>query len=238
MVRCLVKLGVLAILSLGIATAASAESAKHLFERVLVIGASVSADAYAPSPGKLVAKQAQVPPESFVLRAKSGKKSEYHLKWIQNNLENVHPSIIFGLDLFEHDVKKSWFLDAKTKARVREIVERFCRTANQVYIGNTIPYGFYFAPAMLNRYLLDLQKEFPNLHIVCIDCIYSGLYGGGYDYNINGVHLKVTKKQVLKDDVHPNLFGSTLMANVLIQQIRQINPEIDDKDLPYLPVKQ
>lgn len=221
----------------GYPTLLHAESAKHLFERVLVIGASISADAYAPSPGKLVAKQAQVAAGNLIVRAKSGKASDYHVKWIQTGFEQLKPSVVFGLDLFEHDVKTSMFLDKKTTNRVREIIDRLCRTSRQVYIGTTIPYGFYLGPFLLNKYLQDLTREYPNLHIVCVDCIYAGLYSGGYDYNVNGVHMKVTKKQALKDNVHPNLFGSTLMANILIQMIRQINTEIDDKDLPYLKVK-
>lgn len=210
--------------------------AARLFQRVLIIGASVSADIYAPSPGRLVSQDARVPFKRGLSVAKSGAMSSYHTTWISKNLPTYKPTIIFGMDLFEHDVKKSALLTPMTKFRVKTIIDRFCATADQVYIENTVPFGLYLGPKMLNDYLAELQRSHANLYIVDIQGIYAGLYSFGYAYNINGVSLKVTKNQVLVDGVHPNKLGSTLLANVLIQMIRQNNPQVTDKELPYLPV--
>lgn len=212
------------------------QEAKRLFERVLIIGASVSNDAFALSPGKLVAKQARVPIKTIYKHAKDGQNSSYHTQWLSNNLSRIKPSIVFGLDLFEQDVKKAYLLDPITKFRVKQIVDQLCATADDVYIGNTMPFGLYLGPMMLNNYLAELQKSHSNLHIIDVQSIYAALYVAGYYYNVDGVKLFVTKKQALKDSVHPNQCGSTLLANILIQTIRQINPQITKPALSYLPV--
>ena len=210
------------LISCGALSIPEPEELDPLFEKVLIIGASISADAAADSPGKLVAKRAYVPDSDILVRAAGGQPSQYHLYWIDNYMWEERPSIIFALDLFQHDFRESDIFNEYDMERIEHIIDLFCRSATAVYVGNIVnPYDMA-APVLANTFLSNLKETYNNLHIVNLRDYYANLFTEeGHNYVVNGEDLWITADDVLVDEFHPNYYGSMLVANLLISKIQE-----------------
>lgn len=186
-----------------------------LFERVVIVGASVSADEEAPSPGLLLSRHAGVPDDEIHVFAAGGASSHEHLPYL-DNIAALRPSLIVALDLFYHDFKLSLLLTERRKRYLRDYVTRLHDTGAVVVVGN-IPDLVLLRHAHVNRYLEELAADFPNLMIVDVSGLLERV-ADGLPIEIAGTSLRLAKRDLFADRVHPNLLGATLMANVLQQE--------------------
>lgn len=211
---------------------------QNSFNKILIIGASASADHSAPSPGKLFAEQANIPEENVYIHAKSGSKMEYHRQWVAENLDKIQPDMIIAFDLFFHDFKfKTNFTD-KDRANIDYFIERFLAVGQDVIVGNIVQFTPLGGARGANKYLNELAAKNDRLHIFQLHNLYMDLISfKGHHYTVNGDDFWVKKSDVLVDIIHPNLYGSQLMTNIIIDHLLTVHPDIPKKSLPYIKVE-
>tara|TARA_B100000749_G_scaffold280899_1_gene281154 strand:- start:251005 stop:251706 length:702 start_codon:yes stop_codon:yes gene_type:complete len=209
-----------------------------LFTDMLVIGASVSADHSAPSPGKYVAEQAGLSSSQVVRKAKDGAKSTYFKDYIEDRIPRLTPDIIIAVDLFFHDFKIPAPFRPSDEAHVRDTVSTMAGNSNIFVLGTAIGLQGIGGATQANQLLWSMEAENDSLLVVDINSIFIDLHSfEGYQYDVNGVQMTVFRHHVLADAVHPNPFGSKMLANIIIKELRAKYPEITDNDLPYIPLE-
>ncbi|MEZ4872722.1 MAG: hypothetical protein R2827_10905 [Bdellovibrionales bacterium] len=206
-----------------------------LFSDMLIIGASMSADHSAPSPGKFLAEQVRMGKQNIHVEAKDGKKSTYHKKFIENEIPKMQPNITVGLDLFFHDFKIPVPFKPADEQKLRQTVGVIADHSETFIVGSAIGYE---GALDANNLLEQLSEENENILLVDMDSIFKDLYSfSGYHYNVNGVSMVVYRDQVLADGLHPNEFGSRLFTNIIIQKLREKYTDISERDLPYIDIE-
>jgi hypothetical protein len=196
---------------------------RPLFDRVVILGASVSADERAPSPGYLLSRHLGTPAERIHTFAAGGASSSRHLPFL-DNIARLQPTLILALDLFYHDFKASLFLTEAKKKYIRDYIARLHDTGAVVVVGN-VPPLVLLRHHHVNRYLEELAAEFPNLALVDVDTLLHAVEKGGFPLTHDGQTIRLTKDDLFADRVHPNLLGSTIMANLLQEALRGRFPQ-------------
>ncbi|MCW5980018.1 MAG: SGNH/GDSL hydrolase family protein [Bryobacteraceae bacterium] len=210
---------------------AAGDSAPGLFDRVVILGASVSAGEKATSPGLLLARHMGTPEERIFTFAEGGAASEKHLGYL-DNIGRLQPTLIVALDLFFHDFRASLYLSRSKKQYLREYLASLDQTGAAVMVGN-IPSLVLLRYQHVNDYLEQLATEFPNLVLVDVQRLIDSLEHG-VPLRIAGEEILVKKQDVFADHVHPNLLGSTLLANYLLERLQTRFPELAAAGAPRL----
>lgn len=204
------------------------------FERMLVLGASVSADKRAPSPGRLIAAKVGLPQSQFLRVARDGKKSTYFKRFIENDFDSFRPDWIVALDLFFHDYKTRITFREKDRRWIEYVVSQLCKHGEQVFLGRAI--GAY-AASKANKLLEKLERRYSNLHLVDVDRYFFSVHTPkGWVYNVNGQRFRVYRGDVMADPIHPNYFGTTLVANVVIDLALKGIAGLEQSSLDYFEV--
>lgn len=204
------------------AAAPPAPRERGLFERVVIVGASVSANERAPSPGLLLARHMGVPEERVSIFAEGGAPSGRHLGFL-DNIARLRPTLIVALDLFYHDFKASLFLTRSRKRYLRDYVARLHATGAVVVLGN-LPGLVLLRHEHVNEYLDELAAEFPNLVLLDVRHLIDGLEPDGMLVRDGAREVTLAREDVFADRVHPNLLGSTVMANYMLERLEQRYP--------------
>ncbi len=199
-----------------------ASAAHTLFGRVAILGASVSAEEKAPSPGRLLARHMGVRDGMLRVFARGGAASNKLVPQL-GALERMRPTLIVALDLFYHDFKMSLFLTEAKKQYLRRYIDRLHRTGAVVVVGN-VPRLVLLRHEHVNEYLASLVREFPNLMLVDVDSLIGSL-DEGLPVSHGGRVWLLHKEDVFADRVHPNALGSALMANLLLEELRKAFPD-------------
>jgi hypothetical protein len=211
-----------------------------LFDRVVILGASVSDGQKADSPGLLLVKQAGTPEEGIHVFTKGGASSSQHAGLL-DNIARLRPSLIIALDLFYHDFKISLFLRESKKEYLREYIRRLHDTGAVVVIGN-IPDLVLLRSEHANRFLGELAEEFPRLVVLDVRALNDQAKGEGILVNAEGRDIVLTRRDLFHDREHPNILGSTLLANFILESLRKSFPDrcpdFPPLELaPYLPAE-
>jgi lysophospholipase L1-like esterase len=77
----------------------------------------------------------------------------------------------------------------------------------------------------VNQYLESLKPDFPNLVLVEVRELIDKVEEEGFPVNINGSEVVLRKEDLFADRVHPNELGNTLMANLMLVQLRTLFPD-------------
>ncbi len=207
----------------------------HSATDMLIMGASVSADHSAPSPGKFLAQQAKISTRNIVIKAKDGAKSTHFTKFLNNNMKSVAPAMTIAVDLFFHDFKIPKPYTPKDKQWIEKVVDTLSNNSGFVVIGTALGFRGLGGAQDANELLNQLALEYSNLIIIDVDDIYKKLHSAqGYQYDVNGVQLNLFRNEVMADMIHPNKYGSRVLTNVIIKAIKNKFPDMPDSDLPYL----
>jgi hypothetical protein len=201
----------------------TATPAGSLFDRVVVLGASVSAEEKAPSPGRLLSRRMGTSEEHFHVFARGGAESDDLLGYL-DNIDRIHPTLIVALDLFYHDFKFSLFLTESRKKYLRDFIARLHSTGAVVVLGN-IPNLVLLRHEHVNQYLETLKSEFPNLVLLDVNELIEQLDREGFEAEVDGERVFLKRHQVFADRVHVNALGSALFANLLREKLRARFPD-------------
>ena len=209
------------------------------FKKVLIIGASVSADYAAPSPGRYLAERAGIRPENLVIQAKNGKKSTFHMNWLEENYSRANFDTVIAVDLFFHDYKWKNSLSNAEKQHVRSYLDKLLETAEDVILGNVISlFGSSDSKRAINDFFNKLAAEDDRIHVIETDKLYDEIRSArGYHYNLNGQSFYVKKADAMSDIVHPNELGSQVIANLMIQKLLDKHQDIPSKTLDYFEIE-
>lgn len=97
----------------------------------------------------------------------------------------------------------------------------------------------------LNMYYRELEKQFPNLHLLPAYDILSAFHdsaSGKYRYSINNVQRLFTKEELFFDGFHPKTDpGAYVLANVVIDGInraREMQLRKSVPLVPYIPIRE
>jgi hypothetical protein len=201
----------------------AAAASPGLFDRVVILGASVSAGEKAPSPGLLLARHLGTPEEKIFTFAEGGAESEQHLGLL-DNISRLRPTLVVALDLFYHDFKSSVFLSESRKAYLREYIARLHDTGAVIVLGS-IPNQVLLRHEHVNRYLQALAPDFPRLVLVDVRAWIDRAEREGIEVTYAGQTRVLKKEELFADRVHPNLLGNTLAANLILDRLRGAFPE-------------
>jgi hypothetical protein len=201
-----------------------------LFDRVVIMGASVSAGERGPSPGLLLARHMGAPLHRIFTFAEGGAPSDRHLEYL-DDVARLRPSLILALDLFYHDFAVSLFLTNAKKRYLRNYVARLHATGALVVLGN-LPPLVLLRHEHVNHYLEELTAEFPNLVVLDVRTLIESLEPSGMLVRSGGRTVLLRKQDVFADRLHPNLLGSTIVANFILQDLAQRFPHLVDRHDP------
>ncbi|MFH1574758.1 MAG: hypothetical protein ABIG68_12295 [Acidobacteriota bacterium] len=213
----------LGILHRAYAASLQAPERPGMFDRVVILGASVSASEKAPSPGWLLARHLGTGEENISVFAQGGAESDDHLPFL-DNIESMHPTIIIALDLFYHDFKLSLLLTQSRKDYLRKYIERLHRTGAIVVLGN-IPSLVLLRYDHVNEYLETLLPEFPNLVLLDTRTLFERLNAEGLPAKIGGREVHLQREDLFADREHVNSLGSALVANLILEYLRDRFPQ-------------
>jgi hypothetical protein len=197
-------------------------AAPGLFDRVVLLGASVSAGEKAPSPGWLLARHMGTPESAIHTFAEGGAPSSRHLGLL-DNIAQLRPTLIIALDLFFHDFQASLFLTDSRRQQVHDYIRRLHDTGAVVLLGN-IPNLVLLRHEHVNRYLASLTEEFPRLLLMDVRSLFERAEKG-FPVAGCGEETALHRSDLFADRLHPNLLGSTLMANLLWERLREEYPD-------------
>ncbi len=189
-----------------------------LFERVVILGASVSASEKAPSPGWILARHLGTPEEKISVFAEGGAGSSRHLGRL-DAIAKLRPTLIVALDLFYHDFKFSLFLTQAKKDYLRDYIRRLHDTGAVVVLGN-IPGLVLLRYEHANRYLETLLPDFPYLVLIDARTWFDRLNEDGVAVRADGDEVLLRRRDVFADREHINPLGSALVANIILEELR------------------
>ncbi|MBI4483722.1 MAG: SGNH/GDSL hydrolase family protein [Acidobacteria bacterium] len=192
-----------------------------LFERVVVLGASVSMGERGPSPSILLAQWAGTRPDHLWVYARGGARSRSFERAL-DEVVGLKPTLILALDLFYHDFKFSLFLSEGQKRYLRHYVKTLCSTGAPVLLG-TVPKLVLLRYEHANRFLRQLSSEFANLILVDVNPLLEAV-DRGHPVRVDGVTYRLRKSDVFLDRVHPNPLGSRLLAGHMLDVLRRTYP--------------
>lgn len=198
---------------------------------MLIIGASVSNNYAAPSPGDIIAKANNIAPDRIVKMARNGATSKMHDDYIRNKLTPF--DYIVALDLFYHDFKQSFVLKDRDFKHVGEYIEKLAQHGKVVLLGTTLNIAGLRGTEIARKRIIKLAKKYDNVHVLDVDSLYKKLEKG-LKYNVNGVKKIFTKSELMSDEIHPNEKGNIVMANLFIKLLK------DKKikgNLSYIPLQ-
>jgi hypothetical protein len=197
----------------------------HLFDRVVVMGASVSSGEKAPSPGQLLASHLGVPEDRIVTFVEGGAPSWVHFPYL-DNITRMQPTLIIALDLFFHDFRASLFLPDHRKQYLYEYIKRLHDTGAVVVLGN-LPGLVLLRHGHVNRYLEEIEDEFPNLVLLDVQkLIHSVSSADGLSIPAAaGSEMHLHKDDLFVDRIHPNEVGNTVVANLILQELQRRFPD-------------
>lgn len=215
------------------------ENPESVFAPAIVVGSSVSMGFWSPSPPVVAARQAGVPADR-IHKKTNVSPCMSHYKWLASTIEADTPKLVFGLDLFYHDIRKADAFTDDNAADFTRVLDLLCETGAQVYVGTVFTrFRDNDAAARANEFLMAEAERRPNLHVMPVDAIYTAMYSPeGFTYDIDGVRLQVRKKDYLLDPVHPNRQGSYVLANTIIELLKQndaFTPQQRDA-IEYMPL--
>lgn len=205
-----------------------------LFDRVVVLGASVSAEEKAPSPGRLLSRHMGTPGENLHVFARGGAESSELLGYL-DNIERLRPTLIVALDLLYHDFKFSLFLTESRKEYLRDYIGRLHETGAVLVLGN-IPNLVLLRHEHVNRYLETLAAEFPNLVLLDASRLIEELNEEGIPATVDGSPAVLGRHDLFADRVHLNTLGSAVLANIIREELRARFPERWPKERDPGPV--
>jgi hypothetical protein len=194
-----------------------------LFERVVILGASVSSSEKATSPGLLLARHMGTPEDRIMVIAEGGAESDRHLGYL-DNIAKFRPSLIIAVDLFYHDFKASLFLSESRREYLRDYIQRLHATGAVVVIGG-VPPQVLLRHEHVNRYLESLAPEFPRLILLDSEALMNRLERGELRVTHEGRTFGLTREDVFADRVHLNKLGSAYLANHILERLREAFPE-------------
>jgi hypothetical protein len=194
-----------------------------LFERVVVLGASVSASQQVRSPGWLLARHMGTPEPNIYVFAEGGSDSRDHFAQL-DTIARLKPTLIVAIDLFYRDFKMSLFLSESRKKYLREYIARLHDTGAVVVLGN-IPSLVLLRHDHVNRFLDGLLPDFPNLVLMNVRNLYDVLTNDGLRVSVAGRDLVLRKDDLFADREHLNHAGSALLANLIMQALNARFPE-------------
>lgn len=201
---------------------APAAARTGLFERVVILGASVSAGEKAPSPGLLLARHIGTPAAHIYTFAHGGSPSSRHLHSL-DAVAAANPTLIVAVDLFYHDFAFSLFLSEGKKRYIRDYIARLHATGAVVVVGN-IPSLVLLRHEHVNEYLDELAAGFPRLVLLDVRHLIEGLDPPGMHVRTARGEVTLQREDVFADRVHPNLLGSVLVANHILERLEQRYP--------------
>jgi hypothetical protein len=200
-----------------------ADAGGGLFNRVVIMGASISAGEKADSPGFLLARMAGTPEDRVHVYAKGGAPSRYHMEAL-DDVARLSPSLIVAVDLFYHDFKFSLFLSEAKKEYLRDYVRKLHNTGAVVVIGN-IPDLVLLRNEHVNRYFEELAEEFPKLVLLDVHTLNDRANGEGIQVNGRDQEVLLTRQDLFHDREHPNVLGSMILADIILQHLRMYEPD-------------
>lgn len=206
-------------------------------ESMLIIGASVSDDHSAKSPGRMIAESVGLRKgRELVIRAKDGAKSTYHDKLIRKELGGLNPDYIVAIDLFFHDFRFSTNPSAAQLNRLEEYITLMSQNAREVYLGTAVDFLYLGGPEIANKRMRKVAKKLGNVFVFELDAIFKKIHSNeGYEYNLGDQKFTVWRQHVMADIIHPNKRGSTIVANLIIDDLRN-RYELEDQELPFLKI--
>jgi|YNPMSStandDraft_1061717.scaffolds.fasta_scaffold03039_3 hypothetical protein len=202
---------------LGLVFAACLPLEAGLFDRVVIFGASVSAEEKAPSPGRILAQRMGARSNQVLVLAHGGAGSR-KLAAFLDRIFAAQPTLIVAVDLFFHDYKFSLWLSEQDRRYLRDYIGRLQQTGAVLVLGN-IPPQVFLRYQHVNRYLEQLEREFPRLVLIDLAAAVHQLEGGGLKVMDEGEPRVLFKRDVFADRVHPNLAGTTLLANLILARL-------------------
>jgi hypothetical protein len=191
------------------AAPADLDAAAHaLFARPLIIGASVSADFRAPSPGRLLTERSG---GTLTLLARSGATGASQVALLTPAALAGATSIV-GLDLFFWDTRRD------CAAGLAAVDELFTRAGSvPVIVGNIPPLpGDHDCRAALNARLAAACSAAPSCLLLDFDALYREAAGPGIE--LDGRRLGLS--DLLADGLHLNSDGSRVVAERLAARLR------------------
>jgi hypothetical protein len=194
-----------------------------LFDRVVIFGASVSAEEKAPSPGRILARHMGTQEGEILVLARGGAASR-ELRPYLDRVVGARPTLIVAVDLFFHDFKFSLWLSERERLYLRDYIGRLQATGAVVVLGN-IPPQVFLRHRHVNRYLAQLEREFPRLVVIDLEAAVRRLERGGLTVEHQGRQVLLRKQDVFADWVHPNHVGTTLLANLIRARLWERFPQ-------------
>jgi len=188
-----------------------------LFDRVVIFGASVSAEEKAPSPGRILAQHMGTPERQVLVFAHGGADSR-RLAAFVDRITAARPTLIVAVDLFFHDFKFSLWLSEQDRRYLRDYIGRLQQTGAVLVLGN-IPPQVFLRYRHVNRYLEQLEREFPRLVLIDLEAAVHQLDGPGIEVTHGGEPVVLFRRDVFADRVHPNLAGTTLLADRILTRL-------------------
>lgn len=194
-----------------------------LFDRVVILGASVSAEEKAPSPGRILARHMGTAEDQLVVLAQGGADSR-RLRAFLDRVVAARPTLVVAIDLFFHDFKFSLWLSEGERLYLREYIGRLQATGAVVVLGN-IPPQVFLRHRHVNAYLEQLERELPRLVLIDLEAAVRRLERGGLTVEHQRRQVLLRKQDVFADWVHPNQVGTTLLANLILARLWERFPE-------------
>lgn len=194
-----------------------------LFDRVVIFGASVSAEEKAPSPGRILAQHMGTPETQVFVLARGGAASR-ELRPYLDRVVAARPTLVVAVDLFFHDFKFSLWLSESERRYLRDYIDRLQSTGAVVVLGN-IPPQVFLRHRHVNRFLAQLEREFPRLVVIDLEAAVRRLERGEVIVEHQGRQVLLRKQDVFADWVHPNQVGTTLLANLILARLWERFPE-------------
>ncbi len=199
---------------------------------MLIIGASVSNNFAAPSPGDMIAKANDITEDKILKMARNGAESRTHDDYIRNRLQSF--DYIVALDLFYHDFKRAFVLQDREFKHVGEYIEKLAQHGKIVLLGTTLNIAGLRGTEIARRRIIKLAKKYGNVHVLDVDSLYKELEKG-LKYDVNGVKKTFTKSELMADEIHPNEKGNTVLANLFIDLLKDEKVK-EAESLPYIPL--
>ena len=199
---------------------------------MLIIGASVSNNFAAPSPGDMIAKANDIAEDKVLKMARNGAESRVHDDYIRNKLQSF--DYIVALDLFYHDFKQSYVLNDEDLKHVDDYIEKLAEHGKIVLLGTNLNIAGLPGSNKAKKRIKKVSKKHDNVHVLDVDSLYKELEKG-LEYNVNGIKKTFSKSELMSDEIHPNEKGNTVLANLFIDLLKDEKVK-EAESLPYIPL--
>ncbi len=220
----------LAMITLGTLILGTEAFGKNTSHDMLIIGASVSNDYAAPSPGALIATHND---QSVLKIARNNSPSSVHDNYIRNQIKPF--DYIVAVDLFFHDFKSSVMVRDRDLNHIDNYLDIFSKNAKVVMVGTNLNIRGLLGANKAKKRIIKVSKKYDNVFVLDVDKIYKKSLRKGFKYNVNGIKTKLFKNDLMVDMIHTNRKGNTVLANLFINLVKESNNSLK-RDLTYLPL--